>query len=373
MDRIRARYELHCPHTAAAPLAEAVAHELTVEIPPALVPDGFVREQVLARVESLGVESLGEARHGLELSFTAALAGAQIPQLLNLLFGNASMYPGVRLVGFDLPAPLLDAFEGPRFGVEGVRELCTAGPGRALLATALKPRGIPLERYEANAEAFAAGGGDILKDDQNLVDDSQGEFAQRIHRIATAVERGRERSGRGTQYFPHVAAPFEQLRARLQAVVDRGLRGVLLSPQVMGMDSARGLAAEFELVFMAHPTFSGSYVVRHESGLAPWVLWGQLWRLAGCDLSVFPNRGGRFDLSDEDTAHVADALRRPWGKLRPALPTPAGGMGFDNIPRMVGRYGPDTVLLIGGALLGHGPDLEASTREFRAAIDAAAG
>lgn len=371
MDRIRAQYELHCPPTAAAPLAEAVAHELTVEIPPALVPGGFVREQVLARTESLGIEALGEARHALELSFSAPLANRQIPQLLNLLFGNASMYPGVRLVGFELPPALLDAFAGPRFGIAGVRELCCATPGKALLASALKPRGIPLEQHEANAEAFAAGGGDILKDDQNLVDDSQAEFAHRIDRIATAVERGRERAGRGTQYFPHVAAPFEELRHRLEAVVDRGLRGVLLSPHVLGVDTARGLAAEFDLAFMAHPSFSGSYTVRHEAGLAPWVLWGQLWRLAGCDLSVFPNRGGRFDLSDEDTARVADALRRPWGALRPALPTPAGGMGFDNIPRMVGRYGPDTALLIGGALLGHGPDLGASTREFRAAIDAA--
>ena len=39
-------------------------------------------------------------------------------------------------------------------------------------------------------------------------------------------------------------------------------------------------------------------------------------------------------------------------------------MTFAQLPGMCADYGPDAVLLIGGALIGHGEDLEASTRTY---------
>ena len=54
----------------------------------------------------------------------------------------------------------------------------------------------------------------------------------------------------------------------------------------------------------------------------------------------------------------------PWADFRPAWPCPAGGMTFAQLPGMCADYGPDAVLLIGGALIGHGEDLEASTRTY---------
>ena len=46
-------------------------------------------------------------------------------------------------------------------------------------------------------------------------------------------------------------------------------------------------------------------------------------------------------------------------------------MTFAQLPGMCTDYGPDAVLLIGGALIGHGEDLEASTRTFLDVIRAA--
>jgi ribulose-bisphosphate carboxylase large chain len=91
-------------------------------------------------------------------------------------------------------------------------------------------------------------------------------------------------------------------------------------------------------------------------------------RLLGMDLSVFVNIGGRFQFSREDCLGVAQRCREPLGRLRPLLPTPAGGMHLGNVAQMAEDYGPDTCLLIGGALLGHGDDLVASTLHFRETI-----
>lgn len=54
------------------------------------------------------------------------------------------------------------------------------------------------------------------------------------------------------------------------------------------------------------------------------------------------------------------------GPMRPALPTPAGGMKIDAVAGTAARYGPDTLLLIGGSLLMQ-KDLEGAARRLVAA------
>jgi len=95
---------------------------------------------------------------------------------------------------------------------------------------------------------------------------------------------------------------------------------------------------------------------------------GTLMRLIGMDISIFVNAGGRFSFDRESCRAIARRLREPLGELRPALPSPAGGMRLDNLDQMAADYGSDACLLIGGALLSHSDDLAASTRHFLAAI-----
>ena len=123
-------------------------------------------------------------------------------------------------------------------------------------------------------------------------------------------------------------------------------------------------------MLMAHPTFAGSHFASREHGIEPGVLFGTLLRIAGADIAIFANAGGRFTYTIDECKGIAARLRGPLGGLRPTLPCPAGGMSFEQIPRMCADYGPDSVLLIGGALIGHGSDLEASTRSFADAVRA---
>ena len=65
---------------------------------------------------------------------------------------------------------------------------------------------------------------------------------------------------------------------------------------------------------------------------------------------------------------MAANARAPWGQLPAIAPVPAGGMNIDRVAEMLAVYGPDTILLIGGALLAAGPALPARSREFVAAV-----
>lgn len=360
-ERIVAVYEVRTAPAEAAELARRMAYEQTVELPPELVTDPAVRERVLGRVEAVRpLDPAGEAAgtHRVTLSYSAELANGQLPQLLNLLYGNVSLYPGVRLADVSLPAPVLGAFEGPRFGIEGLRRL-TGVHGRPLLATALKPRGLATAEYARMAGEFASGGGDLVKDDQNLVTDFDG-FRERVLRCRDAVEEANARTGRRCLYFPLVSAPLESLDLHFDLVRAAGLRGVLLCPGVLGLDTARALAARHDLVFMAHPSLAGTLA----RGIGDALVFGTLFRLAGVDVSVFPDVRGRFSFEGGTCGAIRDRLTGPLGALRPAWPCPAGGLRFGGIEAACADYGQDAVLLVGGALLGHAPRLEDGTRAF---------
>ena len=406
-ERIVAVYEVRTAPAEAAELARRIAYEQTVELPPALVTDPEVCERVLGRVEAVrpldlhpprpagaggshgagtgaggsseasygpsgnpllrsgsggGASRTGDDRprgtHLVTVSYSAELANGQLPQLLNLLYGNVSLYPGVRLVDFSLPAPVLTAFEGPRFGIEGLRRL-TGVHGRPLLATALKPRGLPVAEYARMAGEFASGGGDLVKDDQNLVA-GFAELRERVLRCRDAVEDANARTGRRCLYFPLVAAPLESIDLHFDLVRAAGLRGVLLCPAVLGLDTARGLAARHDLVFMAHPSLAGTLA----RGIDDALVFGTLFRLAGVDVSVFPDARGRFSFEDGTCGAIRERLTAPLGALRPSWPCPAGGLQLDGIESACADYGADAVLLVGGALLGHAPRLEDGTRAF---------
>lgn len=363
---IRAVYRLRARPEEAERLAEKIAYEQTVELPPALVTDP-VRREVVARVESVAPDPASGEHFLARLAYPQHLASRQLSQLVNLLYGNVSILPDIRLMDVDLPDSLLSQFSGPAFGIEGLRGL-TGVHDRPFLATALKPRGLSDEALAAMAGAFARGGGDIVKDDQNLVDPDFESFKQRVEGCHRAVQEANEATGRHCLYFPHLSAPAGELERYAEFLHRLGISGVLACPMVLGLDTARHLTHRFGLVYMAHPAMSGSYTGSFDQGIDHGVLLGTLFRLGGADISVFPNFGGRFSFTRDQCRAVRRRLRGHLGRIRPALPSPAGGMHFENLSDMCADYGPDAVFLIGGSLLGHSPDLAASTRTFLDAI-----
>ena len=365
--RIEAVYRVAGGPREAADSARAIAYEQTVELPEALVTDASIIENVVGRVDSIEPDPLVTGTYRVTIAYAADLASAQLPQLLNLLFGNVSRYTGVRLVDLRLPEAFLQHFVGPRFGVQGVRRMLGVH-GRPLLATALKPRGTSVDALADMARAFALGGGDIVKDDQNLVDSDFETFKRRTEACHAAVAEANAKSGRRCLYLPHVAAPAERLERCFEYLHWLGAPGALVCPMIMGLDSARACAAEHGLLLMAHPALTGSYTNGETAGIAPGVLLGTLFRLIGADISIFPNIGGRFTYPPGACAEIRDALRAPLNGLLAAWPCPAGGMHLENLDAMAADYGADAIFLVGGALLGHSPSLEASTTAFLDAI-----
>lgn len=355
--RLTATYRIRAGSgPSAEEIALAIAREQTLEVP-AGVGGAALQARLLGRVES--VRPI-EGGHDAAISYDPELTGTGLPHILNVAYGNVSLMNGVRLVALDLPNALLDALPGPRFGIDGVRDIVSADAARPLVSVALKPVGLGVEALAALAATYARAGVDVIKDDHGLVDQPSAPFRERVAAVARAVAAAGD-SGRRCAYFPNVTGPVDTLEERLATAQGHGCAGVLLCPALTGLDVMRSVAAGGRpLAIMAHPAHAQSAPGRRE-GIAPEVLFGTLYRAAGADVVVYVNARGRFSWPVETCEEINARLRGPLGRMRPAFPAPAGGVEADDAREWLERYGPDTMLLIGGSLLAR-DDVERATR-----------
>jgi ribulose-bisphosphate carboxylase large chain len=356
--------------------AKALARESTLE-----VPEGVASSRIEAELLGRVVDVRSAAAHGgpatafaagaLEkpdahvatIHYPVGVLDGGLPQLLNVLHGNVSLLPGVRLIDVTLPAGVLDGFGGPRFGIEGVRERVGAPAARPLVAAALKPVGRTTAELARLAAAFARAGVDVVKDDHGVTDQASSPFAERVGTVADAVAEVNAATGGATAYYVNVTGPVERIPERVGRAAEAGCGGVLVAPGLVGLDTMRAVAeSEPLLPIMAHPS-RGDVGPDRDSGISPEVWYGLFYRLAGADVVVYVNAGGRFAWSLETCQALNGRLRSPLGRLRSSLPAPAGGVDAADAPRWFERYGPDTLLLVGGSLLAH-DDVEAAARRL---------
>ncbi len=365
-DRLTAVYRIQGRAEVVLERARGLCVEQTVEFPADLLPPGLIPDAIVGRVEE--VDQRGD--HGLvSISYAVETTGSELPQLLNLLFGNTSLQPGVRLEDLSLPDAVLSWLPGPRYGVSGLRALLDA-PERPLLASAVKPMGLSAEALADQAYALARGGLDLIKDDHGLADQPFCPFDERVARIAEAVRRANAETGGRCRYFANVSAPAHLLLERVERAREAGAEGLVLAPGLLGWDSLRMLAEhpQLDLPIMSHHALQGSFVASPDQGIAHRVLFGLLHRVIGADVVVFPNHGGRFSFSPAQCRAIAEACAAPLGDLRRALPAPAGGMRRERARELREFYGSDVVLLIGGDLHRHDHGLEAACAQLREAI-----
>ncbi len=348
-DRFSVTYILSGEEDVARIIAKHICVEQTVEFPEELLPDGDIRRHIVGRIESF--TALGHDKWKTEISFANETSGFELPQLLNNIFGNISLEPGIRVDNLSLSAKFLSCFRGPRFGREGIRTLVRV-PHRPLLSTALKPMGLPPAELADLAYQFALGGIDIIKDDHGLANQPFSTWSERVHRCTEAVARANAQTGYSSIYMPNVTAPANVIEKFAYQAKSIGVGGLLIAPGLTGFDIVRQLAsdANLRLPLMSHPAFLGSFVTDPFSGISHRVLFGQMMRLAGADATVYPNHGGRFSFTEDACRSIVEGATTPMGHIAPIFPTPGGGMTQERIPEMIKMYGREAIFLIGGGL-----------------------
>lgn len=329
-------------------LADAIRVEQSIEFPKELAPQ-WIQDEIVGQIVSMGntVDGVTE----VVISYNPGNTGFELPQLMNVLWGNVSIMEGVRIIAIDFPDSILSRFKGPRFGIHGLREMFQA-PKRPLASTALKPMGSSSKDLAEMAYKIAKAGFDTIKDDHSLANQPWSLWKERVEVVSEAVNRANEETGGNCLYAPSLNLPANEMLDAARDAKRMGATSLLILPGISGLDVMRAIAEDDEvsLPIMGHPSMLGSFAISREQGISHGILFGEIMRIAGADIAIFPNYGGRFSFTKEQCAEIGTSARKALGHLKPLWISPAGGMQIESIDQQIDFYGTDTASLIGGAL-----------------------
>ena len=327
---IEAVYHIRCEASSIEERARAVAVEQSVEMPISAIEDERLLGEIVGQVR--GIKDLGDGLFEARIALNVDTTGHDAGQLINMLFGNASILDDVSLHDAILPQETLHAFGGPRQGFAELRARVGARD-RALTCSALKPQGMPAAKLADLARRFAEGGVDYIKDDHGLADQAYSpspSVSRRSRpRYAPAVARLR--------YVPSLTGDLDALRRQIGIARAASIDTVMVAPMIAGLSNMHALARDNpDIAFLAHPALAGA------ARIAPPLIIGKLFRLFGAGAVVFPSYGGRFGYSPETCRAIAEASLGNFGGMRQAVPVPAGGMTLARVPELLDFYGAES-------------------------------
>lgn len=314
-----------------------------------------------------------EHRHYIiQIAFPQVNIGLQLPMLLTTVVGNICMGGRIKVLDIRFPEKYVAGFQGPRFGIRGVRH-CLGVQGRPLLNNMIKPcTGYPPEVGVALFRAAAEGGCDIVKDDELIANASFNEVQARVKLYMEAERQVYEQTGERTLYTVNVTDEIPQVFENAHRAVELGCNAIMVNYLATGFPVLRALAQDpaVNVPILAHMDVAGALYAAEWHGLSSHLVLGKLPRLAGADVVVFPAPYGKAPVLPDKFQRVAQNLTFPLYHLEPAFPMPSGGITPRMVPSVIKDLGPDIVIGSGGGIHAHPQGPVAGAKAFRQAIDA---
>ena len=279
-----------------------------------------MRGKVVAQADGRAVLDFPEQNWGgdVTLLVSSLLAGE---------WADSAAFARCRLVGLELPAGLLP---GPAF----------AAPDEVLVGAIVKPSlGLSPQEVASTAAALAAGGADLVKDDELLGDPGWCPLEERVRSVAAVLPEG-------VRYAANVTGPVGSLLQRARRVVELGASAVMVNAFAQGLDSLRALRdAELGVPIFAHRVGAALWVRERRFGVAPAVI-AEITRLCGADfVQVGSFSGSVYDTPDEVRMQI-DACHRPLGSLHRSVAVIGGGVGPRNARAQVEAAGVSSALMV---------------------------
>ena len=301
--------------------------------------------------------------------------GPRLPSLLTALLGEGAFFtegiPVVRLLDITYPASYLEGFEGPQFGVEGLRGRLGVAD-RPLLVAVIKPNiGLPPEPFaEIGFEAWR-GGIDVAKDDEMLNDVPWCPFEERTRLLGAARREAEQVTGQPKLYLANVTDEVDRMRELHDIGLANGANALLVNVTAAGFSAARALRRHSDLPLVGHFPVNAIFTRLPHFGVHTRVITA-LQRLAGCDAMVLPGFAPRMRTPLDDVLASADGALGAMGPVRPALPILGGGSSARSVAGTHAAMGTcDYGMVAGRGVTSHPDGPAAGARSMRQAWEAA--
>ncbi|MBK1721163.1 RuBisCO large subunit C-terminal-like domain-containing protein [Thiocystis violacea] len=302
--------------------------------------------------------------------------GPRIPNLLSAVCGEGTFFapgiPVVKLLDIHFPDAYLAAFEGPRFGVQGFRELLDIYD-RPIFFGVIKPNiGLPPEAFSDLGLESWLGGLDVAKDDEMLADTPWCPLAQRSALLGAARQRAESETGVPKMYLANITDEVDRMVELHDLAVANGANALLVNAMPVGLSGVRMLRRHARVPLIAHFPFIAPFSRLEHFGIHTRVF-TKLQRLAGFDVIIMPGFGERMHTSDDEVRENVNACLAPMGPIKPSLPVPGGSDWAGTLKRVYDNVGStDFGFVPGRGVFGHPMGPRAGALSIRQAWDAIA-
>jgi ribulose-bisphosphate carboxylase large chain len=372
MERIVATYLIETPlsvEKAAATLAGEQSSGTFVAVPgeSAELKQRFAaRVEKITPLETVSTPAIPTGRppaaacHRAEVvvSWSVENFGHNLPTLVSTLQGNLyelAQFSGLKLLDICLPASFAERFHGPRFGIEGTREL-TGVQGRPLIGTIIKPSvGLSPEQTATMVRELVEAGIDFLKDDELMADPPHSPFDERVDAVMAVINDHAASTGKKAMYAFNISDEFDAMQRHYDKVLASGGTCAMLSLNSVGLVAAKKICDRGQLAIHGHRNGWGM-LNRHPLLGIEFPAYQKLWRLAGVDQLHVNGIANKFWESDDSVVRSIEACLAPEPLGKPLLPVVSSGQWGGQAPETWRRTRTANLLyMAGGGIQAH-PD-----------------
>lgn len=314
----------------------------------------------------------GERYADITISYPDLNFSRDLPALLVTTFGKLSMDGKIKLLDLAPSDDFLSAFPGPKFGIQGIRELLGVHDRPLVMSIFKSVIGHDLANLREQFLQQALGGVDLIKDDEILFENPLTPLEQRVKACVSAGREAEQVTGQKLLYFTNLTGSTFQLKENATRAIAAGANGLLFNVLAYGFDALAELAADpdINVPIAAHPAMAGALYPAAHHGIAAPLLLGKLMRIAGADLSLFPSPYGSVVMPRAENLAVMEALLSPSLPQKAVFPVPSAGIHPGLVPLIMSDFGPEVVVNAGGGVHGHPGGSAAGGRAFRQAVEA---
>ncbi len=302
-----------------------------------------------------------------------------IANILSMVAGNLfglSALKNVRLVDLEFPKTIIQKYNGPEFGINGIRRLLgTDSAPRPHLGTIVKPKvGLDPEQTAKVAYEAAIGGIDFIKDDETLVNQDFCPLSDRVTKVMEALDRARSETGKGVLYAVNVTGAPDKMVKLAETAIDNGANTLMLDIIILGLPTVEWFLSEytFGVPIHMHRAMHAAFTRNPKHGISMLVI-SKIARMLGGDQLHTGTGAGKMGTSEErrlELRTIIDSLKCDWFGLKRVFPVASGGVHPGLVPANFEALGVDCVINAGGGIHGHPLGTRAGAAAMRQAIEA---
>lgn len=295
------------------------------------------------------------------------------------------------ILDIAFPKKYQEQFSGPYAGLEGIRKMAgTEKTRRPHIGTIIKPKvGLAATEWADAAYKAYIGGLDLVKDDENLVDQDFCKWKERLHNMVKSIEKAGKETGQNHLYSSNVTDRFSRMVERVEYLNSMGLQKnvlVMLDTYILGMSALEEiLELTKKYKFATHGHRAGFAAVNRGSFGVNVQIYEKFYRLLGIDQMHIGTGVGKMegspitvkrlkDIADkqklEEKFYLGSLKMEFHNSIKPMLGIASGGLDAGRIDAIVALQGTDINIQAGAGVHGHPGGTEKGAISLKQAVEA---